>query len=125
MLKLATKFAPQPSAFELAHRAGFRCVELWLDGNVLAGWEAVAALARHYPFEYALHFPNRLDQPGQALDQTVALYRALGCRCMVIHRPMLDRHGDALMRLEPAMRLAVENHKLDLQGLTRWAEESP
>src|SRR5258708_5413106 len=31
MLKLATKFAPRPSAFESAYRAGFRFTELWLS----------------------------------------------------------------------------------------------
>ncbi len=125
MLKLATKFAPRQPAFELAHCAGFRCAEIWLDAAVLADWEAIAALARHYPFEYALHFPNRLEQPDRTLEEAVALYRALGCRSMVIHQPMLDRHGEALLRLAPEMRLAVENHKLDPERLTRWAENSP
>jgi hypothetical protein len=129
MLKLATKFAPVPAAFETAHSAGFRCAELWLDAAVLERWEPVAALARHYPIEYALHFPNRLDAAGaeaeRVLSQAVGLYRALGCRAMCIHQPMFDRHAEALMRLAPEMRLAVENHRLNADTLRRWAEGNP
>jgi hypothetical protein len=125
MLKLATKFAPQPDAFEQAHRAGFRCAELWLDAAVLARWREVLALAGDYPFAYALHFPNRLAEPAPALEQTVELYRGLASSCLVIHQPMLDRHGAALRNLEPDLRLAVENHKLTPEGFAAWAENSP
>jgi hypothetical protein len=125
MLKLATKFAPRREAFENAHRAGFGWAELWLGTDVLGGWEAVAAEARAWPLGYALHFPNRLDQPGQALEQTVQLYRALDSRCLVLHPPMCDRHAEALVRLAPEVRLAVENQKFDRAELLRWAETSP
>jgi hypothetical protein len=125
MLKVATKFAPKPPEFERAHRAGFRCVELWLDAVVLAGWQDVAALARHYPFAYALHFPNRLEHPGPTLEQAVQLYRALDCQSMVIHQPLFDRHHEELLRREPGLWLAVENHKLDPERFTRWAESNP
>src|SRR5205085_764095 len=54
----------------------------------------------------------------------VTLHRELGCRCMVIHQPMHDRYRDELLRLEPALRLAVENHRLTPDGLTAWAERS-
>jgi sugar phosphate isomerase/epimerase len=124
MLKLATKFAPQSAAFETAHRAGFRCAELWLDAGFLDDWENVAALARHYPFEYVLHFPNRLDLPAEAPEQAVRLYRALGCRCLVIHPPLLDRYGEALRRLDPGLACAVENLGLTPNGFARWAEEN-
>jgi hypothetical protein len=125
MLKLATKFAPTAPAFERAHRAGFRFAELWLDRHVLAGWREVVALASAFPLGYALHFPNRLDDPAPALEQTVALYRALGCPALVIHQPMFDRHAAGLLALEPGLRLAIENHKLSPEGLARWAERSP
>jgi sugar phosphate isomerase/epimerase len=125
MLKLATKFAPRPAAFELAYRAGFRHAELWLDAAILASWEQVASLARHYPFEYALHFPNRLDLPREVAEQTVQLYRALNCRCLVIHQPLADRYSVALQRLEPSLRLAVENHRLLPEDFCRWAEDNP
>src|SRR3954452_10070204 len=92
MLKVDTKFAPRRADLERAHRAGFRCAELWLDAAVLAGWQTAAELARDYPFTYAMHLPNRLEQGGPALDQAVSLYRALDCRSMVIHQPMFDRY---------------------------------
>jgi hypothetical protein len=98
---------------------------LWLDAAVLSDWQRVARVARSYPNSYVLHFPNRLDLPGETLDHAVALYRELACGCMVIHQPMFDRHHDALLRLEPSLRLAVENHKLTPEGLTAWAERSP
>ena len=77
MLKLATKFAPQPSAFETAYRAGFRFAELWLGPAVLADWQGVVRQARDYPIVYALYFPNKLDLLPEALEQTVSLYRGL------------------------------------------------
>jgi hypothetical protein len=125
MLKLATKFAPRRDEMDRAHRAGFRCAELWLDEAVLAEWEGAAALAREYPFEYALHFPNRLDLAPATLDNAIKLYRALACRCLVIHQPLFDRHHQALLRQEPGLRLAVENHRLDPGEMADWAERNP
>jgi hypothetical protein len=124
MLKLATKFAPQPAAFETAYRAGFRFAELWLGPAVLADWQTVVRQASDYPFGYALHFPNRLDLSPQALEQTVALYRALNSRCLVIHQPMADKYQQPLLRLEPGLRLAVENHKLSPEGFLDWASRN-
>jgi sugar phosphate isomerase/epimerase len=125
MLKLATKFAPERPLLEQAHRAGFHFAELWLDTAVLADWQSVAALCRDYPFGYALHFPNRLEQPGQTLEQAVQLYRALDCHSMVIHQPLFDRYHAELSRLGPELRLAVENHKLDPEHFLLWAERNP
>jgi hypothetical protein len=125
MLKLATKFAPTAPAFERAHRAGFGFAEVWLDAAVLARWHDLVPLARTYPLGYALHFPNRLDQPDPALGQTVDLYRALDCNALVIHQPLCDRHGADLLAREPGLRLAVENHKLSPDRLLQWAERNP
>lgn len=121
MLKLATKFAPDSAAFELAHSAGFRCAELWLDADLLARWPSIAALARRYPFEYALHFPNRTDLANETLEQAARLYREIEGRCMVIHQPQYDKFQAALLSLEPGMSLAVENHHLDEAGIADWA----
>jgi sugar phosphate isomerase/epimerase len=124
MLKLATKFVPETDALETAHRAGFRYAELWLDAAVLADRQNVLHRTRHYPFGYALHAPNRLDLAPHTLESAVSLYRDLDCRCMVIHQPSYDRHHEALLRLEPELRLAVENHKLTLEGFVAWAERN-
>jgi sugar phosphate isomerase/epimerase len=125
MLKLATKFAPSPDALEAAHRAGFRHAEVWLDAAVLAEAPAVARLAREYPFGYALHAPNRSDLDPPALASLAALYRDLGCRCLVVHQPVYDRYHDALLRLEPGLRPAVENHDLSPEGFLDWADRNP
>src|SRR4051794_33696633 len=101
MLKLATKFAPRREAFEQAHRAGFGAAGLWLDAAVLAGWREGAGLARSFPLGYALHLPNRLEQPPEPLGQAVALYRAPDAHALVIHQPPLDRHGARLLALDP------------------------
>jgi hypothetical protein len=125
MLKLATKFAPTRSHLEVAYRAGFRHAEIFLDAAIIADWQAAAERAQEYPNAYALHFPNRLDLDADALAAVVSLYRALGCRAMVIHQPMFDRFHKDLLALEPSLRLAVENHKLTLQGFAAWAERNP
>jgi sugar phosphate isomerase/epimerase len=125
MLKLATKFAPRPDALEAAHKAGFRHAELWLDAAVLADGPAVANPARQYPFGYALHAPNRPGLDPPALASLAALYRDLGCGCLVLHQPVYDRHHEALLRLEPGLRPAVENHKLSPEGFAAWADRNP
>src|SRR3954454_24796958 len=38
---------------------------------------------------------------------------------------MGDSYGEGLLRLEPGLRLAVENHKLTEEQLARWAEDNP
>jgi sugar phosphate isomerase/epimerase len=125
MLKLATKFAPRPDALEAAYQAGFRYAELWLDAALLADGPAVARQARAYPFGYALHAPNRPDLDPPALASLAALYRDLGCGCLVLHQPVYDPHHEALLRLEPGLRLAVENHKLSPGGFAAWADRNP
>lgn len=136
MLRLATKFNPLSGKgnsaggplnvpFERAYRAGFRHAELWLGEEVLANWETVAALACHYPAGYALHFPNKLDLPPQSIEQAVHLKRTINARCMVIHQPQFDRFHESLLELDPELRLAIENHRLDREGLEAWAEQSP
>ncbi len=125
MIGIATKFAPTQPAFEMARQAGFRRAELWTDADVLGRWQEVVQLARSYPFDYAFHFPNRLDQPAEVLDAAVALYRGLGARAVVLHQPHQDRYGAALAERCPGIRLAVENHHLTADELIGWAESNP
>ncbi|MFG0334145.1 MAG: sugar phosphate isomerase/epimerase family protein [Maioricimonas sp. JB049] len=122
MFRLATKFKPTRKALETAVEAGFRHAEFWLGPRILADWKQVAALARQYPLEYALHFPNRKDLDQPALEQCVALYRALDCRAMVIHEPMYAASGEALLQIDPEITLAVENHHVSIGDLDRWTD---
>lgn len=125
MLKLATKFAPEATLFEQAYRAGFHHAELYLNENILADWQRVAAQAHHYPLEYVLHCPNRKDLSRETLQQLVALYKALECRAMVIHQPQFDRYGKDLEQLDPHLRPAIENHLLTPEQFEHWAESNP
>lgn len=124
MLRLATKFAPDPEAVQRAYRAGFRYAELWLDEAVLANWET--PLSQGWPFQgVVLHFPNRLDVSERALGQCLALARHLRCECLVLHQPHFDRYQERLLQGQPTLALAVENGRLDRQGLARWARSNP
>jgi sugar phosphate isomerase/epimerase len=123
MLRLATKFKPEPAAFETAVRAGFREAELWTDAALLLQGRQVAQWARQYPMRYAFHFPNRLDQPPEVLRAAVDLYHDLNARAMVLHHPHFLRHGEALLRLDPDLNLAIENHRID--SLDAWANSVP
>jgi sugar phosphate isomerase/epimerase len=125
MLSLATKFAPERLAFETAAAAGFRAAEFWLDANLLAKGDEIAAVAARFPFRYALHFPNKGPISTEALNACVALYRQLKCTAIVIHQPMFDRYGAALRELDGELDLAIENHILDQTNFDRWADRSP
>lgn len=125
MIEIATKLNPTVEGFQIAHQAGFRRVELWTDATVLLDHAAVARMARAYPFDFAIHFPNRLDQPPEVLHAAVALYRALDARALILHQPHQDRYGATLAELCPGIRLAVENHRLSLDEFYAWAASNP
>src|SRR5258708_6317458 len=119
-LKLATKFEPEPTAVANAQMAGFRFAELWLDKTVLANLRTVVDCLRVHSLEYALHFPNQLNLERHTLEETVALYRHLGCRSMVIHQPMYDKFSEILLALDHEPRLAVENGRLTPDQFEAW-----
>ena len=127
MFRQATKFAPRSAApFQQAQEAGFQAVEFWLGSKLIDQWEDIVELAESFPFEYALHFPNRGELSTKQLENVVQLYQTLFCSAMVIHQPMFDDYGDELMEIDTSLRLGVENHFLDSNAkLRRWAENSP
>ena len=127
MFRHATKFAPRSiESFAIALEAGYDSVEFWLCPKLIDAWQDVAEIARSFPFEYALHFPNRAELTYQQLENVVRLYHELCCRVMVIHQPMLDAHGDMLATIDANLRLATENHYLDSnRKLRKWADSSP
>lgn len=124
MLKIATKFAPEASAFETAQTAGFRHAEFWLDAALLSRWQEVAEMAQKYPLGYGLHFPNRGDLDDDTLEAATRLYRDLSCTAIVIHTPMFRRYAERLLKHDSTLRLGVENHRLDPQEFERWAVEN-
>lgn len=124
MLNLATKCAPEGRPLQAAVEAGFRYVELWLDAELLADWQGIVETAREFPLRYALHFPNRGDLDDATLQNAADLYRALGCSAMVIHEPMRRRYQERLLRLDEALRLGVENHRLDPREFQQWSDDN-
>lgn len=125
MIGVATKCSPEPTLLAQAVEAGFSRVELWLDAAFLARWAEVVSLARTYPLQYGLHFPNRLEQSQATLEHAANLYRELDSHSMVIHQPHFDRYGKTLADLEPGMRLGVENHNLTPTEFDDWASSNP
>jgi sugar phosphate isomerase/epimerase len=125
MLKLATKFAPEPAAFEQAHRAGFANAELFLSETIVSNWEKIVSVARKYPLEYAVHCPNRYELSESTLQHVASLYQALGCGAVVVHQPHMDKFGSRLRELSPGIPLAVENHHLTIPEFDQWADRNP
>jgi sugar phosphate isomerase/epimerase len=125
MIGIATKFKPAPQAFEVARRAGFRRAEIWTDAETLLDHRAVARLAERYPFDYAVHFPNRIDQPPEVVAAAADLYRQLDAKALVMHQPHQDRYAAALSDLCPGIKLAVENHRLTREQFEAWATNNP
>lgn len=126
MLRPATKFAPRSAAeFKLAYDAGFRHSEFYLDQELVEDWGSIVTFASDFPMGYALHFPNRGEFGEQHLQNVVDLYHALDCSAMVIHQPMFDRYGEQLFKLDPDLRLGIENHDLTTDAkFERWADDS-
>jgi hypothetical protein len=124
MLNVATKFVPDVSFFDQAFHAGFHCGEFWLNEEWLLKVETIIERAKYYPMKYVAHFPNKAVS-SKGIECAVKLYRELGCRAMVIHEPMFRRHGEEILKLEPGLRLGVENHRLSPKEFEQWAEHYP
>ncbi len=124
MLKIATKFVPEPRDFFRAWSAGFRYAEFWLSTDLLQNVDRIIKIAKKYPCEYVPHFPNKKND-AQSVKQAVKLYRELGCRSMVIHQPMFDAWYDEFVARDRSIRLAVENHQLSEKEFWHWAESNP
>ncbi|MGF1581211.1 MAG: hypothetical protein ACFCD0_17740 [Gemmataceae bacterium] len=124
MLKFATKFAPVETAFQRAQEAGFRFAEFWVDDELLANWETIPSVAERFPFEYVIHFPNHVKDPDNTPKHAAELYRALGCRCMIIHPPMYKLYGPRLLDLNADMKLGIENLRLNTDQFEVWATTS-
>lgn len=125
MLKTATKFAPETGSFQNATDAGFRFAELWLNAAWVEQWRSVVDRARRYPLGYAIHFPNRGEFAQEDLENVVSLLRGLNGSTVIIHRPMFARYGERLQKIDPGLRLAVENSRLDSAGMKEWARNMP
>ncbi|MEQ8787479.1 MAG: hypothetical protein RIC55_14340 [Pirellulaceae bacterium] len=125
MFSFATKFLPCESGFHLARQAGFPAAEFWLDGTLVADWRRIAEIALRFPFRYALHFPNKGEFQADDLRDSADLYHAIDSSALVMHPPMYERYGAALLRIDPSLRLAIENGILNPQQLPQWAETYP
>jgi len=121
MIEIATKFKPDAKSFETARQAGFRRAEIWTDAEILLDHHAVGNLAKQYSLDYAIHFPNRIEQPPEVVAAAAALYRELDAKALVMHQPHQDRYAQALSEACPGIKLAVENHRLTREQFDAWA----
>jgi sugar phosphate isomerase/epimerase len=124
MFRHATKLAPRSTeAFTIAQEAGYDSVEFWLCPKLIDQWQDVLEIAKSFPFEYQLHFPNRAELSNRQLENLVRLYHELTCSVVVIHQPMHDEYAQVLTAIDGSLRAAVENHFLDSsRKLCKWAE---
>ena len=123
MLKLATKFRPDPDAFARACRTGFRNAEIYLNQELLEHHESIIQLGLEFPLKYALHFPNRGELQTEHLYACAELYRTLGCEALVIHPPMFKRFADQLRQIDSDIVLAIENHNVKRNAFEEWMRE--
>lgn len=125
MLKLATKFAPEPHLFAQAVEAGFQQAEFYLTPAWLERSREIIATARQFPLTYALHFPTKGEMQTRHLRATAELYWELDASAVVMHQREFDRYGAELLQISPQIRVGIENHRLSRGDFWRWAEQSP
>ena len=123
MLKLATKFLPEPHAFEQAFDAGFRNAELYLNTAVLEQADDVIAMARQFDMNYAMHFPNKPELSDRHLQACCRLFDELNASADVIHPPMLQRYGVAVKAIHPNIVLGIETMRVPPDQLVEWARQ--
>jgi len=123
MLKLATKFLPQPDAFQQAFDAGFRNAELYLNAAVLEQADEVIAMARRFDMNYAMHFPNKPELSADHLQACCRLFDELSVSAVVIHPPMMKRYGDLVKAIHPNIVLGIETMRVPPDELIEWAQQ--
>ncbi|MEO2019226.1 MAG: hypothetical protein ABGZ53_33245 [Fuerstiella sp.] len=123
MLKLATKFLPETSAFQQAYDAGFRNAELYLNAAVLERVDDVVQLSRNFEMDFALHFPNKPELNEAHLQNCCRLADDLNVSAVVIHEPMFRRYAEPLRSIDPQIPLAIENQRVPADILAAWVHE--
>ncbi len=123
MLKLASKFLPEPHAFEQVFNAGFRNAELYLNAQVLEQADDVIDMARQFDMNYAMHFPNKPELSDDHLKACCRLFDELEISAVVIHPPMLKRYGAALKAIHPDIVLGIETMRVPPEELVAWVQE--
>lgn len=120
MLRIATKFLPEPAAFQQAVDAGFRHAELYLNAAVLDAVDDVLAMARQFDLKFALHFPNRPELNEQHLKAVARLFDELSASAIVIHPPMLRLYGESMSAIHPGIILAEETMRVPVDEFLNW-----
>ena len=123
MLRLATKFLPERSAFQQAHDAGFRHAEFFLNRDLLERVDDILALARQFDMRYALHFPNKADLQEVHLQECVRLFHEVNASAIVIHPPLLKKYADQLRAIDSGVVLAIETMRVPADELLAWVEQ--
>ncbi|MDG1897269.1 MAG: hypothetical protein P8J37_20425 [Fuerstiella sp.] len=123
MLKIATKFLPEPPAFRRAFDAGFRSSEIFLNAAVLECVDDVVTMSRGFDMDYALHFPNKPELNESHLKNCCRLADELSVSAVVIHEPMFRRYADSLKAIDSRIPLAIENQRVPSADLSAWVQE--
>lgn len=123
MFRLATKFLPEPAAFERAYMAGFRHAEFFLNADVLEGADDVIANARLYDMSYALHFPNKPGLNEAHLRACVKMFDELRASAIVLHPPMLRKYAEPLRAISRNLVLAVETMRVPRDEILSWVQQ--
>ena len=63
-------------------------------------YSGVARLAKTYPFDYAIHFPNRLEQPPEVVEAAIELYRSMQMPLWLPHAEVEVARADRLAGLK-------------------------
>ncbi|MCP4857258.1 MAG: hypothetical protein GY903_22475 [Fuerstiella sp.] len=123
MLKLATKFLPEPFAFQQAYDAGFRNAELYLNAAVLERVDEVVRISRDLEMDFALHFPNKPELNEVHLRNCCRLADELDVSAIVIHEPMYRRYAEPLRVIDSMIPLAIENQRVPADSFAAWVHE--
>lgn len=123
MLKIATKFLPELSAFKQAYDAGFRNVEIFLNSAVLERVDDVVRMSHGFDMNYALHFPNKPELDESHLRNCCRLAEELNVTAVVIHEPMFRRYIESLTAIDSNIPLAIENQRVPAADLAAWVQE--
>ena len=123
MLKIATKFLPEPLAFQHAYDAGFRNAEIFLNAAVLECVDDVIAMSRGFDLDFALHFPNKPELNESHLSNCCRLADELNVSAVVIHEPIFRRYVEPLAAIDSNIPLAIENQRVPAANVAAWVQD--
>lgn len=121
MFKMLTKFFPDAANFEKAVFAGYSSAELHLTPVRLMSWRSLSKIARSYDMDYVMHFPTSGKRTESTCEEIVQLARDINCNLVSVHEVDLSL-ADRINRIDPEIRLAVENQDVARGEIDSWIQ---